>query len=484
MKSAHFDENYNVLSKYSDWFKKAYQARFLPWNVQLTAAGKTGARFNWSLQKIMSVGEKNGMETAMWNVGDMSTARAYFIAHTLEDIAFLDNFEAGIMAAWQRFLDAEEVYIKKRSTSFEHRVEALAELADIEIEVGSFGYTNDIFLTTGNQDWLQAEIDTELGVSLADRENVIADLAVPTAPSFVNEEELSLLKAAAAGSDIEFEAHAAQWYWVENSYIESLPLTVEQFKQKANAFKGLDLQHRINELHTYTESKQARKQALFDEHNISERLQTIIQLSERISHLTDLRKMGVLRLNGHIWELLREAEQNTGKSFDLLTWMSHTEMVPALLHDEWDSVEERAESGVLVAIHHGQYEYVQGKDLEQIDIAALMGVNEDVDHVKGQVAFNGTVSAPARVIRGRNDFTAFQDGDILITNQTTPEFVPLMKRAAGVVTEQGGITCHAAIVSRELKIPCIIGTETAMKVFKDGELITLDGTTGKVTKER
>ena len=76
----------------------------------------------------------------------------------------------------------------------------------------------------------------------------------------------------------------------------------------------------------------------------------------------------------------------------------------------------------------------------------------------------------------------FQDGDILVATQTHPNLVPQMKGALAIVTDEGGITCHAAIVSRELRKPCIIGTKLATKIFKNGDIIELNLQTGKVVK--
>ncbi len=73
-----------------------------------------------------------------------------------------------------------------------------------------------------------------------------------------------------------------------------------------------------------------------------------------------------------------------------------------------------------------------------------------------------------------------QDGDVLVTTMTMPDMVPAMSRAAAIVTDEGGMTCHAAIVSRELGTPCVVGTGDATTLLEDGRLITVDGTTGTV----
>lgn len=104
----------------------------------------------------------------------------------------------------------------------------------------------------------------------------------------------------------------------------------------------------------------------------------------------------------------------------------------------------------------------------------------DADELKGQIACRGLVRGIARVISDPQDDRGFQDGDILVTSMTRPEFVPIMKRAGAVITNEGGITCHAAIVSRELKKPCIIGTKIATQVLKDGDLVEVDADNGVV----
>ena len=75
-----------------------------------------------------------------------------------------------------------------------------------------------------------------------------------------------------------------------------------------------------------------------------------------------------------------------------------------------------------------------------------------------------------------------KDGDILVTTMTMPDMVPAMSRAAAIVTDEGGMTCHAAIISRELGTPCVVGTGNATSVLKNGQMITVDGTTGTVYK--
>lgn len=101
--------------------------------------------------------------------------------------------------------------------------------------------------------------------------------------------------------------------------------------------------------------------------------------------------------------------------------------------------------------------------------------------VTGTPASPGAVTGTARIVRGPDDFTRVQAGDILICPYTDPAWTPLLRHAAGVVTETGGALSHAAIVARELRIPAVLGIPNATTTIHDGTDITIDGATGAVT---
>ncbi|MFH0713471.1 MAG: PEP-utilizing enzyme [Candidatus Micrarchaeota archaeon] len=101
----------------------------------------------------------------------------------------------------------------------------------------------------------------------------------------------------------------------------------------------------------------------------------------------------------------------------------------------------------------------------------------------GEVAFNGgIVTGKVRKIFSTDQLGEFTTGEVLVSPMTVPDFLPAMKKAIAIVTDEGGITCHAAIVSRELKKPCVIGTKTATRVLKNGDEVQVDSTKGIVTK--
>lgn len=100
--------------------------------------------------------------------------------------------------------------------------------------------------------------------------------------------------------------------------------------------------------------------------------------------------------------------------------------------------------------------------------------------LRGQTAYPGKVRGRAKIIFYKKDLAKLKKGDILVSPMTEVDFVPYFKKVAAIITDEGGLTSHAAIISREMKKPCIIGTKTATKVFHDGDLVEVDAYKGVV----
>lgn len=100
--------------------------------------------------------------------------------------------------------------------------------------------------------------------------------------------------------------------------------------------------------------------------------------------------------------------------------------------------------------------------------------------LKGIPASGGVAQGMVKIIIGLGDADKFKDGDILVTKITDPTMVMIMNRASAIVCDIGGITSHPSILSRELGIPCVVGTKTATKKLKNGQKIIVNGTTGEI----
>jgi len=104
--------------------------------------------------------------------------------------------------------------------------------------------------------------------------------------------------------------------------------------------------------------------------------------------------------------------------------------------------------------------------------------------LNGAAASPGVASGPVRIVVSASEIDIVRQGDVLVAEMTTPDFVPAMKRAAAIVTDRGGRTAHAAIVSRELGIPCVVGTGSATATLRHDQLVTVDGSQGRVYEGR
>jgi pyruvate,water dikinase len=106
---------------------------------------------------------------------------------------------------------------------------------------------------------------------------------------------------------------------------------------------------------------------------------------------------------------------------------------------------------------------------------------KEITEFKGRIASRGKIRAHVKIIMTSKDFPKMADGDIIVASMTRPEFAPILGKCSAIITDEGGVTCHAAIISRELNKPCIIGTKIATKVLKDGDMVEVDADKGVVT---
>jgi pyruvate,water dikinase len=157
---------------------------------------------------------------------------------------------------------------------------------------------------------------------------------------------------------------------------------------------------------------------------------------------------------------------------------------------------ELTEMGKRVQAHYGEpmdTEWAFEKDmlflLQARPITTLGNASEDAGDassdlgdvlVRGLGASPGMASGTVKIILDIDELDKIKDGDIMVTTMTTPDMVPAMRRASGIVTDEGGVTCHASIISRELGIPCVVGTGDATAKLEENTGVTLDGKKGLV----
>ena len=175
---------------------------------------------------------------------------------------------------------------------------------------------------------------------------------------------------------------------------------------------------------------------------------------------------------------------------DTLLHMTYEEIITSLkkgkLSIPRDLIFERTKNGYayLIATPPHKSYLVVGKEADRLHKFVIPHrKKEKVTEIKGQTAFKGKIRGVARVIVDRRNAHELQKGEILVTTMTSPEFVPAMKISGGIITNEGGILCHAAIMSREFHKPCVIGTKIATDAITTGQIVVLDADNATITLE-
>ena len=148
-------------------------------------------------------------------------------------------------------------------------------------------------------------------------------------------------------------------------------------------------------------------------------------------------------------------------------------------------IADRQKNGFGIVIKRGEMNIVSGKKnietlIKKENISEPFKKYANIYEFRGLAASRGKIKGIARVLEDASGISGFKDGEIIVTYMTTIEFTPVFRKAAAVVTDEGGMSCHAAIVSREFKIPCIVGTKIATRVLKTGDEIEVDADKGVV----
>ncbi|MBU1976039.1 MAG: hypothetical protein KKG59_06570 [Nanoarchaeota archaeon] len=223
---------------------------------------------------------------------------------------------------------------------------------------------------------------------------------------------------------------------------------------------------------------------------LSDELIKLFRILHALTLLQDDRKMinsQICYYTNHV--VMKRLEKLIGIDYLLLRYLDQELLSTYIQNKDVDELNKKLEERQEISIisrKNGNLMILSGRAAEDYlntrSVELYISDSTEITEVKGQIANMGKVTGIARVIKLSSNVRTFKKGDIIITGMTTPDFTPLIKKAGGIVTDEGGITCHAGIISRELNKPCVIGTKIATQVFKDGDKIEVDADKGIVRK--
>ena len=338
---------------------------------------------------------------------------------------------------------------------------------------------------------------------------LFSKLTAPAKQSFINEAEISLLEVAkkvegnkqltdcVINNSVEkciallkkhpkinkvMREHIKNYFWSKNNYVMAHYLDEKHFMEEIQEMlkTGLDINAEMKKISTTPARNRLVKMELIKKLKIDPHLKNLLVISEDFTYWQDERKKASY-WNAHISTLLlNEIAKRTNYTLHELKYMVPVEVSQVFSNPiPKKEVKERM-NGAFVWINQEFEPVTNVETLKKF----MFGEhdNSKITEFTGLCASVGKVVGKVKVCMSSTEVGKMEKGDILVAIMTRPDYVIGMKKAAAIVTNEGGVTSHAAIVSRELGIPCVIGTKIATEVLKDGDIVEVDANNGIVKK--
>jgi phosphohistidine swiveling domain-containing protein len=317
---------------------------------------------------------------------------------------------------------------------------------------------------------------------------IIEILTSPEKLSFFQNEELEFLSMKFIENenmqDIMIHNHAKNYYWLRNSYAKTNVLPIGYFEIELQKISFEEAKTKTGLITNYPEKVKLQKKLIIDKYNIDKET---IKIADRIAYCIwwqDLRKKYIFIANHINSVFAHEIALRENIDYDNLLYFTETEIIDLLKNHNIPNVKERKKAFVL-SYENDSLKIIEGQEAEDFFKPYLEEESMDKDYVEGLVVSKGKnsiVKGNVCILKSPSEINKMNENDILISPMTSPDFILAMKKASAIITDEGGLTCHAAIVSRELNIPCIVNTKIATKVFKDNDIVEVDANKGIVRK--
>ncbi len=281
------------------------------------------------------------------------------------------------------------------------------------------------------------------------------------------------------------ENHYREFRWIPYMYegpAWKKAYFVEVLKGPVKEDPGALLEQAENR-HAKTKKTQER---LLSDLNVDARHRQLFEIAQRLVFTKGYRKDCLYHFFYCLEPFLKESAKRLGLTLRQVRRFAPWELVAALREGKADAdMLNRRWKHHVFYVKAGKGEFFTGDKADEfvrsLDVEKPPADSE-AKELTGDCACPGFARGIVRQIEKPEDMPKMNDGDILVAHATNPDIVPAMKKAGAIVTDLGGITCHAAIVSRELKKPCVIGTKFATTWVKDGDVVEVDATHGVVRK--
>lgn len=304
----------------------------------------------------------------------------------------------------------------------------------------------------------------------------ISKLTQPEEDSFLTIEEKRLKKIGKMSpkeKDKAFVRHAKEYFWLQNNYAKTQNLTSEYFKKK------------LSEISKNSGNNKGKN--ILPKFKTTPRLSKLITWTKQAAIWQDERKRNILICIGYLDLVCKKTSYRTGIPISQLYYIGVKELQKAKTLKDIirlkPKLKIREKGSVFLLQSPFEEKIISGKEYRKVEKKfTRQPVQTNKSKISGSIANTGKVVGKVIVCNNLKSISQVKTGDIIVASMTRPEYMPGLKKAIGIITDEGGITCHAAIVSRELGIPCIIGTKVATKIFKTGDMVELNANHGIAAK--
>ncbi len=281
--------------------------------------------------------------------------------------------------------------------------------------------------------------------------------------------------------------HADKYAWLEYGLQGSI-LSLSHFKKELVAIQKKGYARTIREIQSEPRKTVKKQQRIMKEYGIDMKHREVFRIVQDSNFLRLHSKYAQFCGFYCIEPVLRELGQRIGLSLEQMRFLGPGEYARALRSPkQYDRITTARQRYSIHLSHRGTTEYWHGKKARQLKnnlrFVSMSKHDTDVDELSGQPVYSGKVIGNICIVNNVSDMKHMKQNNVLVSHMTNPDIVPAMKQAAAIVTDMGGLTCHAAIVAREMKKPCVIGTKIATKVLKDGDRVEVNADKGIVTKK-
>lgn len=326
-------------------------------------------------------------------------------------------------------------------------------------------------------------------------QEAISLLSQPIKKPFLVREKIDFLKLYLARSQKNFsqrlKEHSDKYFWIRNNYQRAIYLSEDHFlalvKEEIDKHSQKEIRNELQKIERNWHNLKKKKKIIRNKIKLEKELDSLARLTGVLGWWQDQRKEMALRAAYYLDLLLKEIARRAKYSLEEVEYFLPQEIKDFLLRNKLPDKEIlRKRSKLSIFVVRPDKEMMVTRERARKIYTILEKQRKFVSKIlKGIVASQGKYG---KKIRGRIkvilDPTTkdLRKGEILVTSMTRPEFTPLMKKAKALITNEGGLLSHAAIVSRELNLPCLIGTRQATEVLKDGDLVEVDAEKGIVKK--